>query len=143
MDLYEELRRQADRRRPAGPIPDWTGGRHGDRAPGSPRRPGRDGQTLDRAGGSRAAAANGPESATTQAAMLIQLQHKPEEFDPGHCRACASQAGMLDHYWRVQQEGATLRETQRWARGAHRRASVALWSSGAAIVLAAVALLTG
>jgi hypothetical protein len=44
---------------------------------------------------------------------------------------------------RVQQEEATLREAHGWARAARRRASVALWSSGAAILLAAIALLTG
>jgi hypothetical protein len=37
---------------------------------------------------------------------------------------------------RVQQEEATLREAHGWARAARRRASVALWSSGAAILLA-------
>jgi hypothetical protein len=57
-------------------------------------------------------------------------------FDAGHCRACARQAGLLDHYRQVQREEATLRE-------ARRRASVAMWSSGAAILLAAAALLTG
>jgi hypothetical protein len=44
---------------------------------------------------------------------------------------------------RVQQEETTLREAHGWARVARQRASVALWSSGAAILLAAVALLTG
>jgi hypothetical protein len=44
---------------------------------------------------------------------------------------------------RVQQEEATLREAHGWARAARRRASVALWSSGAAILLAVVALLAG
>ena len=43
---------------------------------------------------------------------------------------------------RMQQEEATLREAYRWTRAARRRASVALWSSGAAILLAAIALLT-
>jgi hypothetical protein len=76
--------------------------------------------------------------------MLVQHRHRPGVFDAGHCPACAHQAGLLDHYRRVQQqEEATLREAQRWARAARRRASVALWSSGAAVVLAAVALLTG
>jgi hypothetical protein len=44
---------------------------------------------------------------------------------------------------RVQPEEATLREAHGWARAARRRASVALWSSGAAILPAAVALLAG
>jgi hypothetical protein len=64
-------------------------------------------------------------------------------FDAGNCRACARQAGLLDHYQRVQQEEAALRQAHQWARAARRRASVALWSSGAAILLAIVALLTG
>jgi hypothetical protein len=42
---------------------------------------------------------------------------------------------------RVQQEEARLRDAHGWARAARRRASVALWSSGAAILLAAIALL--
>ena len=75
--------------------------------------------------------------------MLLEHHRKPGVFDAGHCPACARQAGLLDHYQRVQQEQATLRKTQRWARGARRRASVALWSSGAALLLAAVALLSG
>jgi hypothetical protein len=41
----------------------------------------------------------------------------------------------------VQQEEATLRDAHGWARAARWRASVALWSSGAAILLAVVALL--
>src|SRR5215218_6285160 len=34
-------------------------------------------------------------------AMLIEHQHKPGEFDPGHCRVCARATGLLDHYCRV------------------------------------------
>jgi hypothetical protein len=74
--------------------------------------------------------------------MLVQHHHGPGVFDAGHCRACARQAGLLDHYRQVQQEEATLREAYRWALEARRRASVALWSSGAAILLAVVVLLT-
>ena len=76
-------------------------------------------------------------------AQIAEHHRQPGVFDAGHCRACAHQAGMLDHYRQVQQEQATLRETQRWARGARRRARVALWWAGAALLLAAVALLTG
>ena len=86
---------------------------------------------------------SGPGRGTTEAAMLRQHHHEPGIFDAGHCRACARQAGLLDHYRQVQQEATTLREAQRWARAAHRRASVALWSSGAATLLAVIALLTG
>jgi hypothetical protein len=57
--------------------------------------------------------------------MLTQHQHKPEEFDPGHCRACARQAGLLDHYDRVQREEARLRQTRMWASMARRSA---LWA---------------
>jgi hypothetical protein len=127
---------QADRRRPT--IPDWTGGQGTDRAPGWPRRPGRHGLGADRPGGGRAAAAaaGGPGRGTRQAAMLVEHHHQPDVFDAGHCRACAHQAGLPDHYRQVQQEEATLREA-RW------RANVALWSAGAALLLAVVALLTG
>jgi hypothetical protein len=74
--------------------------------------------------------------------MLIQHQHKPEEFDPGHCPTCARQAGLLDHYDRVQREETRLRQTRAWAHAARRYAIWALGSSGAGILLAAVALLT-
>jgi hypothetical protein len=133
-----ELHRQADRRRLASRVPGRTAGRRGDRAPGSPRVIERHGQAAD-----RAVAANASGRATMEAAMLVQHQHEPGVFDAGHCRACARRAGLLDHYRRVQQEEATVREAHRWARAARRRASAALWSSGAAILLAAVALLTG
>jgi hypothetical protein len=43
----------------------------------------------------------------------------------------------------VQQEEFTLGEAHPSARAARPRASVALWSSGAAILLAVVALLSG
>jgi len=74
--------------------------------------------------------------------MLVQHHHEPGGFDAGHCWACASQAGLLDHYRRVQWEEATLQEVQEWARAARWRASVALWSSSAGILLAIIALLT-
>ena len=67
--------------------------------------------------------------------MLIQHQHKPEEFDPGHCRTCARRAGLLDDYDRVQREETRLPE-------ARQRASIALWSAGAVLLLAATTLLT-
>jgi hypothetical protein len=68
--------------------------------------------------------------------MPVEHRHQPDVFDAGHCRACAHRAGLLDHYRQVQQEEATLREA-RW------RASVALWSAGAALLLATIALLSG
>ena len=140
-----ELHRQADQPRQASRLPDRTRGRRSDRAPASPRLPDRPGQAADRTGGSRparAATAGGPGPAATEAAMLIQHQHKPEEFDPGHCPTCARQAGLLDHYDRVQREETHLRQTRAWAHAAHRYALWALGSSGAGILLAAVALLT-
>ena len=75
--------------------------------------------------------------------MPIQHHHPLGIFDAGHCQACARQAGLLDHYRRVQQEEAALWEAHGWARAARRRASVALWSSGVAILLAVFALLSG
>jgi hypothetical protein len=48
----------------------------------------------------------------------------------------------VDHYRRVQQEEARLQETREWAGMARQYAIVALGSSGTAILLAAVALLT-
>jgi hypothetical protein len=40
--------------------------------------------------------------------MLIDHDHAPGLFDAGHCWACAHQAGMLDHYDRVQDQEANL-----------------------------------
>jgi hypothetical protein len=75
--------------------------------------------------------------------MLIEHQHRPGHFDPGHCRTCAQQADLLDHYHRVQREEDSLRATRQWARQAHRTATSALWASGIGLLLAAIALLTG
>jgi hypothetical protein len=75
--------------------------------------------------------------------MLAKHAHPPGRFDPGHCRDCAHQADLLDHYWRVQREEQAFREACRWARRAHRQASWALWCSGIGILLAVVALLAG
>ena len=74
--------------------------------------------------------------------MPTQHRHQPGWFDAGHCRPCAHQAGLLDHYWRVQREEESLRATARWARKARSLAILALGSS-AGILLAASALLNG
>ena len=74
--------------------------------------------------------------------MSIGHLHPPGEFDAGHCRSCARQAGLLDHYDRVQAEEARLRRTVACARAAHRYDLWALGSSGVGVVLAALALLT-
>ena len=75
--------------------------------------------------------------------MLVQHHHDPGVFDAGHCWACARQAGLLDHYRRVQREEARLQEIREWAGMARRYAILALGSSSVAILLAVVALLTG
>jgi hypothetical protein len=133
-----ELHHQANRRRLASRIPRRTAGRRGDKRPGSPHVPGPHGQAAD-----RAVAASSPGRATKEAAMLVQHHHELGVFDADHCWACARQAGLLDHYRRVQQQEATLEVAHELASAARRRASVALWSSGAAILLAAIALLIG
>ena len=76
--------------------------------------------------------------------MLVGHQHKPGVFDAGHCRACARHAGLLDHYWQVRSSRRPPcgRPTGGRVRPAG-DACVALWSSGAAILRAAVAMLTG
>jgi len=153
MDQYElgvamavahlaERRRHADRRRLARRIPGRTAGRRGYHAPGWPWVPVQHGQAPDGAGGSRAAAAAAARPGATGAAMLMGHQHEPGVFDAGHCRACARQAGLLDHYRWVQQEEAALRQAHGWALEASRRASVALWRSSTALLLAAAALPT-
>jgi hypothetical protein len=133
-----ELHHQANRQRLASRIPGRTARRRGDKRPGSPHVPGPHGQAAE-----RAVATGGPGRATEEAAMLVGHQHKPGVFDADPGRACARQAGLLDHYRQVQQQEAALREAHRWARAARRRASVALWSSGVAILLAVVVLLAG
>ena len=74
--------------------------------------------------------------------MLIEHDHPPSLFDPGHCRPCARQAGLLDHYDRVQREEARLWQARAWA-AAGRYAIWALGSSGVGILLALLALLSG
>ena len=75
--------------------------------------------------------------------LLIDHQHQPGVFDPGHCRNCAHEADLLDHYHRVQHEEHTVKQAHRWARQAHRNATWALWAFGIGLLLAAIALLTG
>jgi hypothetical protein len=132
-----ELHRQADRRRLASRVSGRAARWREDKPPGPPRVLRRHGQTAE-----PAAAASGPGRATEEAAMLVQ-HHEPGVFDAGHCRACARQAGLLDHYRRVQQEEARLQETREWTSTARRYAILALGSSGAAILLAIIAVLTG
>ena len=75
--------------------------------------------------------------------MPLTHQHKPEVFDPGHCQDCARDAGLLDHYQHIQRQERAFRDTQSWARQARRYAIYSLSAAGVAILLAAVALLTG
>ena len=75
--------------------------------------------------------------------MLIGHDHAVGWFDAGHCRACAHEAGLLDHYDRVQREEARLRQAREWAWTARRWAGWALLVGAVGVVLAVVALLTG
>jgi len=74
--------------------------------------------------------------------VVIQHRHQPASFDPGHCRGCAHQADLLDHYRQVQGEELAFEQAHRWARRAHRRASWAPWSSGVGVLLAVIVLVT-
>ena len=69
--------------------------------------------------------------------MSIGHLHPPGVFDAGHCRACARQAGLLDHHDRVQGEEARLRRTLAHARAAHR---YALWALGSSVVMPALSV---
>ena len=40
--------------------------------------------------------------------MLTEHQHKPGEFDPGHCQDCARETDLLDHYHHVQRQEQTV-----------------------------------
>jgi hypothetical protein len=62
---------------------------------------------------------------------------------PAELHGQADRWRMASRNRRVQQEVATLREADGPCALTRRRASMALWSSGAAILLAVVALLTG
>ena len=75
--------------------------------------------------------------------MPLEHAHKPGSFDPGHCRDCARETDLLDHYWHVQLQEQAFESAKRWARHAHRSATWALWLSGSSILLAVIALLTG
>jgi len=75
--------------------------------------------------------------------MRIEHQHPPGSFDPGHCRDCARETDLLDHYHHVQRQEQAFRQAHRWARQARRDAVRALWASGIGLLLAAIALLTG
>jgi hypothetical protein len=75
--------------------------------------------------------------------VLMEHRHRRGVFDPGHCRNCAQQADLLDHYHRVQREQDRLQATGRWAAKADRTATWALWAAGVGLLLAAIALLTG
>jgi hypothetical protein len=49
--------------------------------------------------------------------MLIEHQHPPGVFDPGHCRDCAHEADLLDHYHRVQREEQIVKQKPTGGRG--------------------------
>jgi hypothetical protein len=76
-------------------------------------------------------------------AMLIEHEHQPSVFDPGHCRPCAHEAGLLDHYHRVQREEAHLRQARAWASATRTYATWPLGTSDVAVLLAFLTLLTG
>jgi hypothetical protein len=72
----------------------------------------------------------------------IGHDHAVGRFDAGHCQACAVEAGLLDHYDRVQREEARLRQARQWAQTARRSAAWALVVAAVGMVLV-VALLSG
>jgi hypothetical protein len=45
--------------------------------------------------------------------MLVEHAHQPGRFDPGHCRDCARDSDLLDHYWHVQREEQAFKEAHR------------------------------
>jgi hypothetical protein len=73
--------------------------------------------------------------------MLIDHDHPPGRFDAGHCWVCAHQAGLLDHYDRVQDRKPT---SARPGNGPGRPTGTpsGLGSSAVGVLLAAAALLT-
>jgi hypothetical protein len=77
------------------------------------------------------------------ATVPIGHDHVVGRFDAGHCQACAREAGLLDHYQRVQREETRLRQAHQWAWTARRWAGWALLVGAVGVVLALVDLLTG
>jgi hypothetical protein len=67
--------------------------------------------------------------------MLIDHDDPPGLFNAGHCWACARQAGLLDHYDRVQDQETNLRQAREWVGAAHRYAIWAVGSSTIGILL--------
>jgi hypothetical protein len=73
----------------------------------------------------------------------IGHDHAVGRFDAAHCQACAVEAGLLDHYDRVQREETRLRQARQWAQTARRWAAWALLAGAVGVALAVVALLSG
>jgi len=120
-----ELHPQADRRRLASRIPGRTARRHRDSPPGSPRVIGRQCHAAAGAPGRH------PRSQPCCCTTTSLACSTPTSAAPAPARA-----GLLDHYHRVQHQEVRLRQ-------AHRDAHWAPWSSAAALLLAAIALLSG
>jgi hypothetical protein len=74
--------------------------------------------------------------------MLIDHDHPPACSTLGTAGPAPHQAGLLDHYDRVQDQETHLRQAREWAWAAHRYAIWALEFSGVGALLAAAALLT-
>jgi hypothetical protein len=73
--------------------------------------------------------------------VIAEHQHRADSFDPDHCRACAEDAGLLEHYERVQLQERALATARRLAWQAQRSAVVTMCLSGLALVVAVAALL--
>jgi hypothetical protein len=52
--------------------------------------------------------------------MLPEHAHQPGRLDPGHCRDCARETGLLDHGWQVQREEQAFKEARRDVAGSRR-----------------------
>ena len=52
--------------------------------------------------------------------MLVEHAHPPGRFDPGHCRDCARESDLLDHYWQVQRQEQAFKEARRGVAGSGR-----------------------
>ena len=52
--------------------------------------------------------------------MLLAHAHQPGRFDSGHCRDCARETDLLEHYWHVQREEQAFKEARRDVAGSRR-----------------------
>jgi hypothetical protein len=85
--------------------------------------------------------AAGEQDGPRRTIVITRQQPSPDSFDPDDCRVCVVDAGLLDHYDRVQPHENALAAACRLTWQAHRSAHLTMWVSGLAPTAAVTALL--